>query len=157
MAKLVSDPKTIDRQHQEDRLREEVLPPSVGCPITFGNDAAPAVPRQIDGQEREVQHHPAEHTPDRLGTAEVRMAHEVRVRVYGGRQRAEADAGRERARKKHGDDENLAGFLVQRSALLADDGEPHGNQSDAAGCHMRNDERFEDVHNRHVIPIPPSS
>ena len=103
-------------------------------------DAQPAVPGEVDCEQREVEHHPAEDTADQRGITELRVIGQVRVSARGVGQRGERYAGRHAARDQHAVGEHPAESGVVGAAFAGGDGHPEAHQPDAAGddvdCHQ---------------------
>jgi len=86
--------------------------------IGFIDDATTTVPRKVQGQDSEAQHHPAEDPVDPLGVVEMGM------RIDRIDERRDADTDRGRARHQHGPGEYSPPMSVQQATFSADQRDP---------------------------------
>lgn len=89
-------------------------------------DAGPPVPSEVDREDGEAEHHPAEDAAYPIGIGQVWVG---RLRIDQG---ANADADGGRSGREHRPGKNPAPASMQGAALTTEHGDPERNEAQAA-------------------------
>jgi len=108
--------------------------------LGFIEEAAMPVPREIQGERGEPEHHPTENSSYPFGVGQVRMS------LGGVDEGRHADTDRSSARDEHASCEHLSPLTMLKTAFAADDGDPKRHEAEAAGKNVQHDETLKDEH-----------
>ena len=139
---------------RQRNLQGDVERGPVTCVIGPVQDASAAIPGEVDRQDRQEQHHPAEDAPDDLRVSKDLVPCKFGMgckRIDQGQRchhRSEAGGG------QHQPDEYLARQPVEAAALACGDGYPEASKAGRTGGDVRGDQQFEGMVHRHGYASP---
>ena len=133
-------PGAIDRRHQEQNLQRDIFPFQVTSVIGLVDEATMSVPREIESEHGEPQHHPPENSADPFGVYQVRMS------IDGVDEGGNADTDGSGARHEHAPREHTSPLPVLEAAFAADDRDPERHEPEAAREDVQHDEALEGEH-----------
>ena len=102
--------------------------------------ALQTVPRQVDGENGQTQHHPAENRANQRAIVEHRVASQLRMSRHRIDQRTYADPDGRGTREQHAHGENLTRAAMNQPAFLGKNGSPKCHQAHSPGDDVRGDE-----------------
>ena len=106
------------------------------------------MPRQVNGQCREIQHHPTEYAGDELGVLKEDMVCKVWMRACWIRQCCERNTCCNQPRSQHAGDEYVACLSVKLAAFLTCDRNPDRDESYGPRNDVHDHQRFENAMGR---------
>jgi len=142
---------TVERGGEQGELEKEICRSAISSVIILVLEHTPAMPGEIDRQDCEIQHHPAEDTPDQGRVRELGMFSQLRV----GRQRRDQSCGRHRnghgSGEQHAEGEDPPPKAMVRTAFFGEDGDPEADQSRDAADNVQCDQCDEKIVKMHFM------
>lgn len=135
----------ICRGDEQHNLQRHVQPVAVLSMVAAIADTQPAIPRQIDGQDSEIEHHITKDTADQRRIVEPLMMNEFRMRGDGIDDRHRRHGDGAAACDQHHPDEGFAPSGVQLGPLFADNWDPKTDQAGRAKNDVKDDKGLKEM------------